>query len=162
MTLAILARFWKPLAGAGLLALIAWQIHAYGERREQEGRDAVMALWAADTLERDKAASDAIAAARAAQEAQRKHNEVIESEYQARLASIAADRDGVERLLREARDQIHRLAAAESTGQRGLDALAGIARRAAEVDRRLVEYDAACRADAVRLQALQDQIRPQL
>lgn len=157
-----LLRFWKPLAGAAVLALIAWQIHAYGERREQEGRDAVQALWAADTLARDKAASDAIAAARAAQEAQRKQNEVIESEYQARLASIAADRDSVERMLREARDQVRSLAAAEATGQRGLDALAGIAARAAEVDRRLVEYDAACRADAVRLQALQDQIRPQL
>lgn len=41
----ILLRFWKPLTGAALLALVAWQIHAYGERREQEGRDAVQALW---------------------------------------------------------------------------------------------------------------------
>jgi hypothetical protein len=162
VTLAILTRFWKPIAGAAILALIAWQIHAYGERREQEGRDAVKALWAADTAARDKAASDAIAAANAAAEAQRKQNEVIESEYQARLASIAADRDSVERMLREARDQVRRLAAAEASGQRGLDALAGIARRAAEVDRRLADYDAACRRDATRLDALQRQIRPQM
>jgi hypothetical protein len=158
----MILRFWKPALGAAA-ALAAWAaIHAYGDRREDAGRAAVKALWEADVEARDRAALEAISAARTAEEAQRKANEVIESEYQARLSSIASDRDSVERLLREARDQVRRLAAAESTGQRGLDALAGIARRAAEVDRRLVEYDAACRADAVRLQALQDQIRPQL
>jgi hypothetical protein len=162
VTLAILKRFWKPIAGAAILALIAWQIHSYGDRREQEGRAAVQALWDADVQARDEATAKAIAAHAAAEEAQRKQNEVIESEYQARLASIAADRDSVERMLREARDQVRSLAAAEATGQRGLDALAGIARRAAEVDRRLADYDAACRRDATRLDALQRQIRPQM
>jgi biopolymer transport protein ExbB/TolQ len=157
-----LLRFWKPLAGAAVLALIAWQIHAYGERREQDGRAAVQALWDADTKARDEATAKAIAAQAAAAEAQRKANEEIERDYEAKLAGVAADRDGVERMLREARDQVRRLAASAATGERGIDALAGIAARAAEVDRRLVEYDAACRADAVRLQALQDQIRPQL
>lgn len=157
-----LLRFWKPLAGAGLLALIAWQIHAYGERREQDGRAAVQALWEADSAARQSATDKAIAAAAAAQEAQRQHNEVIEREYQEQLAGIAADRDGVYRLLQQARGEVRRLAASEATGQRGLDALAGIAARAAEVDRRLADYDAACQRDAVRLEALQRQVRPQL
>ena len=159
---------WKPALGAAAV-LAAWAaIHAYGDRREDAGRAAVKALWTADVEARDRAALEAISAVRAAEEAQRKANEVIESEYQARLSSIASDRDSVERLLREARDEIRRRTAAEATGAL-IAAQSSEARRLEEL-RRIDERIAAATADlrveagqnAEQLDALIAVIGPQL
>lgn len=155
-----LLRFWKPLTGAAALALIAWQIHAYGERREQEGRDAVQALWAADTAARDKAMAEAIAAQKAAEEAWRKQGEVVESEYQARIASIAADRDSTYRLLQQARSALYR-SAAEDSGT-GVAPAAGQASGADRLDRLFAGAIEECRANIEQLDALIEAVRPQV
>jgi hypothetical protein len=157
---------WKLIARIAvpvLVLLVAWwSIRSYADRVADAREGEIRALWEADTAARDKVAADAIAKAAAREIAALERNRDIEADYIAKLAAADAGRDDTLRLLQRARDQVRAIAASEATGQRGLDALAGIAARAAEVDRRLADYDRACRADAVRLQALQDQIRPQL
>lgn len=155
-----LLRFWKPLTGAALLALVVWQIHAYGCRREEAGRSAVQAMWEADSMARDKAMADAIAAQKAAEEAWRKQNEVIESEYQARIASIAADRDSTYRLLQQARSALYR-SAAEDSGT-GVAPAAGQASGADRLDRLFAGSIEECRANIEQLDALIEAVRPQV
>jgi hypothetical protein len=157
---------WKligRIAVPVLVLLVAvWQVRAYADR-VADGREAeIRALWEADTAARDLAAVQAVAAATALAKAALERNRDIEADYLAKLAAADAGRDDTLRLLQRARDQVRAIAGREATGQRGLDALAGVAARAAEVDRRLAEYDASCRRDAVRLAALQAEIRPQL
>lgn len=157
---------WK-LVGAGVVVLLLWwQVYAYAERKAERRADAreseIRELWRVDTLKRDKATADAIAIEVARAEAQRLENAKELEDAHKQLAAIAADRDSVDSLLRRARDQVRALAASAATGERGLDALTGIAARAEALDRRLADYDAACQRDAVRFEALQNQLRPQL
>ncbi len=90
------------------------------------------------------------------------HNSKVISEHNAQLVSIAADRAGLVKRLRDTESDLRRQAAAQATGERGVDVSREIARRAAEIDAALADYDAACRADAATLTALQDQVRPQI
>jgi hypothetical protein len=157
---------WKligRIAVPVLVLLVAWwQIRSYADR-VADGREAeIRALWEADTAARDKVAAKAIADSAAREKVALERNRDIEADYLAKLAVADAGRDDTLRLLQRARDQVRAIAASEATGQRGLDALSGVAARAAEVDRRLVEYDASCRRDSVRFGALQEQIRGQL
>lgn len=153
---------WRLIGAVALVLLVWWQIHAYAERKADAREAEIRALWEADTAKRDKVAADANAKAEADKAAQLAANAKEMEDARKELAAIAADRDTVDGLLRRARSEVSRFAASAATGERGLDALAGIAARAAEVDRRLVEYDASCRRDAVRFGALQEQVRGQL
>lgn len=147
-------------------AVIAAGVLGYGHSRYKAGKAAEHALWAADTAARDKAAAEAIAAQKAAELAAQAHNQEIQTDANTKLAAIAADRDNLSGMLRRADDRIRSLAAAKATGDLGISVATGIATRAEEA-RRAIEtqydvYDRACQRDAVRFQALQDQIRPQL
>jgi hypothetical protein len=155
----LIGRIALPVA---VVALAWWQVTSYAERRADAREAEIRALWEADAAKRDKVAAEANAKAEADKAAQLAANAKEMDDARKELAAIAADRDTVDGLLRRARDQVRALAASAATGERGLDALAGIAARAAEVDRRLADYDAACRRDSVRFAALQEQIRGQL
>lgn len=150
------------LAVLGLIAGFLLYRHSLIERGREEGKAEVQVLWDADTIARDKATADAIAKAEADKAAAIANNAKELEDAYTKLDAVAADRDNVDGLLKRARDQVRALAASQATGQRGIDAFAGIAARAAEVDRRLADYDQSCQRDAIRFQALQDQIRPQL
>jgi hypothetical protein len=166
------ARFpliWKArkLIAYGLAALaVAWALWAaidgYGDRRASAEKAAVMARWAADKAA-VKAAADAQIEAAAQQELEAHlHNNEVLADANAKLLAIAADRDSLAARLRDNENRLRRGEMSRATDQRGLDALAGVAARAAEIDRLYDAYDRACRSDAVRFQALQDELRPQI
>lgn len=157
--LAILLRFWKPIAGAAVVALVLWAIHHHGYN---SGRERVQAAWDKDLAARKEADARVVQAQAQLESANRARNEVIEREYKDKLAAIAADRDSIAGRVREYESRLRSLAAAQATGQRGLDAIAGIAARQREMDQAFDAYDRACRRDAVRFKALQDEIRPLL
>jgi hypothetical protein len=150
------------LAGAALAFLLWRVIDGYGDRREARGKAAVQALWDADTAARDKATADAIAEVAKRETAARAANVEIIRDANEKLVAIASERDSLLGLLRAARGEVRSLASRAATDQLGADVVARIAASAAEVDRRLADYDAACRRDAVRFEALQRQIAGQL
>jgi len=158
---------YRKLIGYGIAVLLVLSLffayrHSLIKMGREQGRAQVQALW-----DQDKAAwlatnakieADALAKVEAAKA---QNAEVLRNANES-LVSIAGERDSVERLLQSARDQVRSLVSAQATSQRGIDVATRIAASAAEVDRRLADYDSACRRDAVRFQALQDQIRGQL
>jgi hypothetical protein len=162
MLLKLRALPWRWIAAGALVLLAWWQIRAYADRVADAREAEVRALWADDTARRDKVAADAINAAEADRLAAVANNREVLTDANAQLAALAADRDSLDGLLRQARDQVRRLAAAEASNRLGADVIARIASHAAEVDQRLGDYDASCRRDAVRHQALIDQIRGQM
>jgi hypothetical protein len=161
---------WKLIARIAvpvLVLLVAWwQLVSFGNRREAEGLKAgkaeVQALWDADKAAwlavNDKLKADNLARELAAQS----NNAKVIEHANAELAAIAADRDSLSGLLREAENRVRRLASGQATDRLGLAVASGIASRAAEIDRLRDEYDRACRRDAVRMQALQEQVRGQM
>lgn len=155
----LLLRFWKPIAGAAVLLLALWAIHHHGYT---SGKATVQADWDKDRAARAEVDAKVVQAQAQLEAANRARNEAIEHEYQQKLAAIAADRDSVAGRVREYETRIRSLSAAQATGQRGLDVVAGIASRQREVDAAFDAYDRACRSDAVRFKALQDEIRPLL
>lgn len=162
MPWAFLLKHWRIGLGAALLAGLLWGIYSYGNKRESAGRAAVEALWKADTVAREKATDEAIAKAEADKAAALANNVKVTEDANQALRAIAADRDSLAERLRAYQNSLRSLSARQATDQRGLDVAAGIASRAAEADRLYDEYDTACRNDAVRFKALQDELRPQL
>lgn len=154
---------YRKLAAYGIavlaVLLIGWRLHHHGV---VSGRAEIQAAWDKDRASR--AAVDATIAQNQAkvESANRARNEVIEREYQNKLAAIAADRDSIAGRVRQYESRLRSLSAAQATDQRGLDAIAGIAARQRELDAAFDAYDRSCRRDAVRFQALQDEIRPLL
>lgn len=159
MPLTLLLRFWKPLTGAIVLAGILWAVHHHGYNA---GRDRIQAAWDKDRAARKEADAMVVQAQAKFEAANKARNEVIEREYQSKLAAIAADRDSISGRVREYESRLRSISAAQATGQRGLDVAAGIAARQREMDQAFDAYDRACRNDAVRFKALQDEIRPLL
>lgn len=159
MPLTLLLRFWKPLAGAIVLVWILWAVHHHGYNA---GRERVQAAWDKDRAARAEADARVVQAQAELEAANRARNEVIEREYKDKLAAIAADRDSIAGRVREYESRLRSLSAAQATGQRGLDALAGIAARQREMDQAFDAYDRACRNDAVRFSALQQEVAGQL
>lgn len=155
----LLLRFWKPLAGAIVLVGILWAVHHHGYNA---GKATVQAAWDKDKSARAAASAKATADAAATDAANRARNEVIEREYQSKLAAIAADRDSLAGRLREYESRLRSFAAAKATDQRGLDVAAGIAARQRAIDEAYDAYDRACRNDAVRFSALQQEVAGQL
>lgn len=155
----LLLRFWKPIAGAIVLVGVLWAVHHHGYNA---GRERVQAAWDKDRAARAEADARVVQDQAELEAANRARNEVIEREYKDKLAAIAADRDSIAGRVREYESRLRSLSAAQATGQRGLDAIAGIAARQREMDQAFDAYDRACRSDAVRFKALQDEIRPLL
>jgi hypothetical protein len=150
------------LAAAALIGGALWYRASLIADGRAAGEAAVRVLWAADTAARDKAAAGAIAKAEADKAAAAANNAKELRDANEKLVSIAGERDGVLGLLQSARGEVRALAARAATGQLGADVVARIAASAAEVDRRLADYDTACRRDAVRFEALQRQIAGQM
>lgn len=159
MPLTLLLRFWKPLAGAIVLVGVLWAVHHHGY---SSGKERIQSAWDKDRAARKEADASAVQAQAQLEAANRARNEVIESEYQSKLAAIAADRDSIAGRVREFESRLRSLSAAQATSQRGLDVAAGIAARQRELDQAFNAYDRACRNDAVRFKALQDEVRPLL
>jgi signal transduction histidine kinase len=139
-----------------------WLVAAVLKDRYEAGQAETQARWDLDTAARERAVTEALMRSQADRDAAARRNQEVDNAKDALLATVTRERDDFERLLNASRSQVYRLAASAATDQRGLDALAGIAERAAEVDRRLTDYDSACRRDAIRFQSLIDQLRPQL
>lgn len=159
MPLTLLLRFWKPLAGAAIVLLALWAVHHHGYNA---GKATVQAAWDKDRAARAEADARVMQAQAELEAANRARNEVIEREYKDKLAAIAADRDSIAGRVREYESRLRSLSAAQATGQRGLDAIAGIAARQREMDELFDNYDKSCQRDAIRFRALQDEIRPQV
>lgn len=72
-------RYWKPLAGVALGLFVWWQIHAYGTRQRDIGRD--------EQVEVDRIAREA---------ATRRHNakvEKLDHDYAKQFTTLTAQRD---------------------------------------------------------------------
>lgn len=154
---------------AGTVAIAAgvlWYGHSRYEAGEAAGEAAVTAQWQADTKSRD--ATDArIRAENAAKvEAARVTNQEVLADANQKLIAIAADRDSLARRMQDAAYRLRAAASAQATDKLGIDVATGIAARAEEARRAIEQqwdaYDQSCRRDAVRMQALQEQIRPWL
>lgn len=144
------------------LLLVAVSFWWHGYTRYQAGLADERARWEATVAEANAAADRK---RRDEEEATRQFNLEVRNRYEADLARIAADRDGLARRLRNAQVPAACPGPASSTGgstaapagpqpegPRGPDA----------IDAALDRYDAACRADAAQLNALIEQIKPQL
>ena len=164
---------WLPLIGrfiwrhkaevAILLALLGllYAIGRYGDNREAKGRAKVQVLWDADTEAREKVTAKAIADALLQERAARSNNEVIEREYQAKVAAATADRDATYRLLQQARNQVRSSASREATGAL-IAATAGEASIADRIDRAVAGVVTESRANADQLDALIAVVKPQM
>lgn len=127
----------------------------------EAGRAEVRALWDADKLLQAEAVAKAVADAKASEAAATERNEVIEREYQEKLAAAAADRDGIYRLLQSARGQVRASASREATSA----TIAAATREAAiaeRVDRAVAGVVAESRANADQLDALIAVVKPQM
>ncbi len=155
---ALLRRFWPhlaALAGVSVAALaIAGWINAYGERRELEGRAAVQDLWDEYTLEQERLNLTR-------EEAARVHNEEVKREYEKQVADAMAGRSDYERLLRQARNQISALRAAQAASASGTAAPAA-ERREAGIDEVLAWRLSECDANDAQLAALIDVVKAQM
>jgi hypothetical protein len=142
-----------------VLGAVAWYSHHQGY---ETGKAKIQAKWDDDRAKVRDAADKQAAKALADEEAARAHNDEVIRGKDAQIAAIAADNQSLSGIVRDYQNRLRSSAMSQATGQRGLDVAAGIASRSAEADRLYDEYDKACRRDAVRFSALQDQIRGQL
>ncbi len=150
------------IAGAVALVWLIWaQVDAYGDRRAKSAREAVQALWDADTLARQAATDKAIADAKAKEDAARAANEVIEDEYQAKLVAAAGERDGYYRMLQQARNQVRAVTSREATSA-VIAATAGEASIADRIDRAVAGVIVEHRANSDQLDALIAVVKPQM
>lgn len=157
---------WRKIgyvaAGVAMVAGALWYRHSLIASGDAAGAARVQALWDADTTARKAAVDKAIAAVATRENAARAANMEIMEYANTQLVAIAADRDSLSGLLRSAEDRVRRLASSEATDHTLADVAARVAARQREIDALYDAYDRACRRDAVRLDALQREIRPQL
>lgn len=161
-------------AAAVLAALrrVPWQVWAllllagafwwHGHERYRAGVAAERSSWEAVVAEANAKADQERQELEAAA---RRHNDEIRRRYEADIARIASDRDSLARRLRNA--QVPAACPEPASGAGGSTAAApgqepGSPGGIAAIDAALDRYDAACRADAAQLNALIEQIRPQL
>lgn len=156
------------LAGAALIGGVLG--YGYSQKRAgiASGKAEIQAKWDADTLARDKATAEAIAAAESAKVAALQHNQEVEREYQEKLAAVTASRDQYVGLFERARDQVRKSTSDAYTG-----ALIAFTASEAErterirvsterVERACERVPAEARMNADQLDSLIEVIRPQL
>ena len=144
---------------AGLLLAYRHSLIVDGRR---QGEAKIQALWDQDKTAWLATNAKIEADAKAQLEATKAKNVEVLKDANEQLLAIAADRDSLSGMLRDASDRIRRLASSAATSQRGADVAAGIAARQREIDEAYDAYDKACRRDAVRFQKLQQQISEQM
>lgn len=96
----LIGRIALPLA---IVAVVWWQVHAYGERCFSAGQAEVQARWDADELAEKSTADEQIRANQAAEAAAAARNKEIADAHAKELAAAAADTDRLRRLLASAR-----------------------------------------------------------
>jgi hypothetical protein len=174
MPISLLLRFWKPLAGALVLAMALWAWHAHYKAGYKAGQAQVRALWDADEAAEAKVAADQIAANKLHEAAVEARNEEIARENDAKTAATLADNDRLRRLLASARAAASSGRAAQGDSEPVADA-AGSPRQdegagatapesdlAARIDAAIADALTEARQNADQLDALQAEIRPQL
>lgn len=153
-------------AALAIIAVIGWQRHAVYESGKAKGRADVTADWQADTKARATADAKIAADAAARLEAARVTNQEVLADANSKLIAIAADRTSLASRLRDYENRLRAATSAAHTAERGIDVATGIARAAEEargaIERQWDAYDRSCRNDAVRFEALQNQVRPWL
>lgn len=131
---------WAKLVGS--VAILAG-LYGYAHHQGRvSGKASEHALWVADTQARDKATADAIAKAQAQADAARQHNTEVESEYQSKLAAVAASRDQYVGLLQRARGEVRSVTAHEATSAL-IAATTGEADRAERIERSIERVERA-------------------
>lgn len=149
---------WQVWAVLAIAALIAW----HGHTRYGEGVADERASWEKVVAQQNAKADRE---AREKEAAQRKHNIEVRRQYEADLSTILADRNSLAQRLRRAQAAGTRCPVPEAAGGSGAaDAgpESGGQAEAPRSDSALDAYDQACRLDAVQLNRLIEQLRPQL
>jgi len=157
-----LLKYWRLAAYGAVLAILAGGVLWVRHGGYKAGVAAVEARLAVDRKAVKEAGDKAIAAAQAAENAALANNVEVIRGYNETLVAIAADRDSLAGRVRDYQNRLRTLAANQATDRLAASVAGRIASSAAEVDRLSDELDAACRRDAAKLTALQDQIKPQL
>lgn len=163
LTLFRLAWNFRRYIAAGIGAcVVAWLVHAYGDRRAQE----VMARWQAETAAINRATEAANAKARKKEGEALARNEVIEREYSKKIAAAESARDRTLRLLQSARacDPV-RTSEAESLSDSFGASEAGrdqAFRRLAELNSAIADLRKEAEQNADQLDALLAEVKPQL
>ena len=155
-------KYWRFGAAILTVGILLWYRHSVYENGRKAGEASITADWKADTARRDKVDSDIREAERLRQASIASANQESLSNVNKQLIAIASDRDSLSRMYLQTRDQVRSLSSSQATSQLGVDVAAGIASRAAELEKAFDAYDAACQRDAVRFAGLQAELRPQL
>jgi hypothetical protein len=160
----LLWKYRKPVGVLAAVLIAAGLILGYGRARYNEGyavgASEVQAKWDADAATRD---AEVIRMARehaARDAATRARNDEVINGYQKEIARIASDRDSLARRLHDYEVRLRALS--EAASQPGAAGAAGESEAPRSVDAALDAYDAACRRDAARLDALIRQVQAQL
>lgn len=162
-----LLKYWRYAAGAALLAGLLWGLHSYGQKRFEAGAASVQARWDADEAEEKRVADEATAQARMQDAADAARNEVIISDYEAKVAAAESERDRTLRLLQRARtttdtiraSQVAGLTEALGASEEGRDEAI---RRAAELDGAIADLRKEAGQNADQLDALIAEVKPQM
>lgn len=107
LTLAALRKLpWRLIAKIGAVAVVVgviwWQIHSYGERRYEAGKEHVQAKWGVEAAQLRAAADAAIRENERKDAADAARNKEIADAYEKKLSAATADTRRLERLLRDA------------------------------------------------------------
>lgn len=145
----------------GALAFVAGATLLYGHTQKERGRTEVRVAWQQDIMARQAQYEAAMQQQRQqARQTEERNREVIR-EYESQLADAARSSSTYQRLLREARSEVHRLTTAEDAGTAGT-ATASATRGDGEIDALLAATLAERDANDAQLAALIDVVEGQL
>jgi hypothetical protein len=100
--LLILKRAWPYLAGAGVVAVVWWQVDGWGDRRYEAGQAETQGRWDIENQAEAKALSDRLAADKAADEQAALDRKTIAGAHSEALLAIARQRDSLASRLQHA------------------------------------------------------------
>lgn len=161
---ALARMLWKPALGLGVVALIWWQLYAFGERREAAGKAQVQAEWDAADLLAKQVADKATHARELADAADAARNLEIENAHAKELAAATADTARLSRLLHAARSASSGHPATQVAGESGTPAPSpqGGSGEADALDRAIADVIAESRSNASQLDSLIAELKPQM
>lgn len=147
-----------------LLAAVGWGAYADYHAGKKAGQDAIQTQFDQFKIDSAKAAATALAAVTKERDDAIANNEAVTNDLQAQLS---ATRSNANDMAASVRDYQARLSAStdalrQATDQQRTAAASGIAASKARFDELSKGYDAACQRDAIRLNKLTAEIKPQL
>lgn len=162
--IALSAITWPyKLAGTVIvLGLIGWGIHTYNEHLREQGRAEIQVKFdayraAVSKLATERETANAIKAAQVAAT-----NEVTVNAYQNQLAAIAADRDSLSRRLRNSQARASCVTVPTPADQPGIADPSPQPSGIQAIDGLTDDFARACLSDAIQLDTLIQQLKPQL